>query len=123
MTVEAATRSQTTSPYDIEAIRRDFPILAKEVYGKPLVYLDNGASAQKPRQVIERITYAYENEYANVVQESGGVGVDGSTESADGGGILNEIGGVGSIRAGSRQRTANVRLQDQGYLRVSFSWA
>ena len=36
------------SIYDVEAIRRDFPILSKEVYGKPLVYLDNGASAQKP---------------------------------------------------------------------------
>ncbi|MDY8110623.1 cysteine desulfurase [Fulvimarina sp. 2208YS6-2-32] len=66
MTVEAATRRETTTGYDVEAIRRDFPILSKDVYGKPLVYLDNGASAQKPRQVIERITHAYENEYANV---------------------------------------------------------
>ncbi|MCK5934176.1 MAG: cysteine desulfurase [Fulvimarina manganoxydans] len=52
--------------YDVEAIRRDFPILSKEVYGKPLVYLDNGASAQKPRQVIDRIRRAYEEDYANV---------------------------------------------------------
>ena len=65
MTVDAPTRNDT-KPYDVEAIRRDFPILSKEVYGKPLVYLDNGASAQKPRQVIDRITHAYENEYANV---------------------------------------------------------
>ena len=63
-----------------------------------------------------------ENEFANVVQESGGGGVDGSIESA-GGGILNEIGEVGPIRAGGRQRTANVRLQDQGERRGSFSWA
>ena len=55
-----------TRPFDIEAIRADFPILSKEVYGKPLVYLDNAASAQKPRQVIERIVHAYEHEYANV---------------------------------------------------------
>jgi cysteine desulfurase/selenocysteine lyase len=54
------------APYDVAAVRRDFPILAKEVYGKPLVYLDSAASAQKPRAVIERVTYAYENEYANV---------------------------------------------------------
>jgi cysteine desulfurase/selenocysteine lyase len=44
-----------TTPYDVEAIRRDFPILSREVYGKPLVYLDNGASAQKPKAVLETI--------------------------------------------------------------------
>ncbi|UPA26034.1 cysteine desulfurase [Shinella oryzae] len=52
--------------YDVEAIRRDFPILSKTVYGKPLVYLDNGASAQKPQSVIDAISNAYSNEYANV---------------------------------------------------------
>ena len=52
--------------YDIEAIRADFPILSREVNGKPLVYLDNGASAQKPRVVIDAMTRAYEHEYANV---------------------------------------------------------
>lgn len=54
------------APYDVEAIRRDFPILARSVYGKPLVYLDNGASAQKPQAVIDAVTHAYSNEYANV---------------------------------------------------------
>jgi len=52
--------------YDVEAIRRDFPILSKTVYGKPLVYLDNGASAQKPQVVIDAVANAYSNEYANV---------------------------------------------------------
>ncbi|MXN46135.1 SufS family cysteine desulfurase [Shinella kummerowiae] len=52
--------------YDVEAIRKDFPILSKTVYGKPLVYLDNGASAQKPQVVIDAIAHAYSNEYANV---------------------------------------------------------
>ena len=52
--------------YDVEAIRRDFPILSREVYGKPLVYLDNGASAQKPQVVIDAISNAYSSEYANV---------------------------------------------------------
>ena len=52
--------------YDVEAIRRDFPILSRQVYGKPLVYLDNGASAQKPRAVIDAVAHAYSNEYANV---------------------------------------------------------
>ncbi len=54
------------APYDVEAIRADFPILSERPYGKPLVYLDNAASAQKPRAVIERLTHAYEHEYANV---------------------------------------------------------
>ncbi|ANK72470.1 cysteine desulfurase [Ensifer adhaerens] len=52
--------------YDVETIRKDFPILSKTVYGKPLVYLDNGASAQKPQVVIDAISHAYSNEYANV---------------------------------------------------------
>ncbi|MFQ1699978.1 cysteine desulfurase [Loktanella agnita] len=52
--------------YDVAAIRADFPILAREVNGKPLVYLDNGASAQKPQVVIDAITRAYAEEYANV---------------------------------------------------------
>jgi len=55
-----------TKPYDVEAIRADFPILLERPYGKPLVYLDNAASAQKPRAVIERMVHAYEHEYANV---------------------------------------------------------
>ena len=54
------------TPYDVEAIRRDFPILSREVYGKPLVYLDNGASAQKPQVVIDAVAHAYSQEYANV---------------------------------------------------------
>ena len=54
------------TPYDVEAIRRDFPILSREVYGKPLVYLDNGASAQKPQVVIDTVAHAYSHEYANV---------------------------------------------------------
>ncbi|PWJ85924.1 cysteine desulfurase [Pseudaminobacter salicylatoxidans] len=52
--------------YDVEAIRRDFPILSREVYGKPLVYLDNGASAQKPQAMLDAVNHAYANEYANV---------------------------------------------------------
>lgn len=52
--------------YDVEKIRGDFPILARQVNGKPLVYLDNGASAQKPQVVIDAVTQAYSMEYANV---------------------------------------------------------
>ena len=51
---------------DVNKIRADFPILAREVNGRPLTYLDNGASAQKPQVVIDTITRAYAHEYANV---------------------------------------------------------
>ena len=52
--------------FDAEAIRKDFPILSRQVNGKPLVYLDSAASAQKPRAVIEAMTHAMEHSYANV---------------------------------------------------------
>ena len=52
--------------YDVDAIRRDFPIFGETVYDRPLVYLDNGASAQKPRAVIDSLSRVYETEYANV---------------------------------------------------------
>ena len=52
--------------YDIEAIRKDFPILQRQVYGRPLVYLDNGATTQKPRCVVEAMTDEYYNVNANV---------------------------------------------------------
>ena len=52
--------------FDIASIRADFPILSREVNGKPLVYLDNGASSQKPQVVIDAVTQAYAHEYANV---------------------------------------------------------
>ena len=54
------------APYDVMKLREDFPILSVRPYGKTLVYLDNAASAQKPKAVIDRLTYAYENEYSNV---------------------------------------------------------
>src|SRR6188472_3396367 len=56
----------TNGSYDIGRIRQDFPILSMQVYGKPLVYLDNAASAQKPQAVLDRLNRAYTSEYANV---------------------------------------------------------
>ena len=52
--------------YDVEAVRKDFPILSRTVYGKPLVYLDSGASAQKPQAVLDAMMRCYSHEYANV---------------------------------------------------------
>ena len=52
--------------FDVERIRQDFPILSRQIHGKPLVYFDSGASAQKPRAVIDAMTQVLENEYTNV---------------------------------------------------------
>ncbi|HEY7352062.1 MAG TPA: aminotransferase class V-fold PLP-dependent enzyme, partial [Terriglobales bacterium] len=52
--------------FDVEKIRRDFPILARDVRGKRLVYLDNAATSQKPQVVIDRIVKYYEQENANI---------------------------------------------------------
>src|SRR3954453_4709681 len=56
----------TNGAYDVSRIRQDFPALSMSVHGKPLVYLDNAASAQKPKAVLERLEHAYTAEYANV---------------------------------------------------------
>ena len=63
MTQHPAVRNGT---YDVAQVREDFPALALKVYGKPLVYLDNAASAQKPKAVLDRMMQAYTSEYANV---------------------------------------------------------
>jgi len=64
--IERAAAKVATEPYDVERIRADFPILYREVYGKPLVYLDNAATTQKPDAVIDRITRYYTSENSNV---------------------------------------------------------
>src|ERR1700681_1100386 len=58
--------AQPIGAYDVNRIRADFPILGMQVYGKPLVYLDNAASAQKPQAVLNRLNQAYTSQYANV---------------------------------------------------------
>jgi cysteine desulfurase/selenocysteine lyase len=61
-------------PYDIDKIRHDFPILSRQVHGKGLVYLDNGATTQKPRAVIESLVDFYENHNANIHRGAHGLG-------------------------------------------------
>ena len=64
---QAEAQATANLPVQLPArVREDFPILAAKVYGKPLVYLDNAASAQKPKTVLDRIQRAYTHEYANV---------------------------------------------------------
>ncbi len=59
-------RAETASPFDVQQIRADFPILAEKVHGKTLVFLDSAASAQKPRAVIGAMAHAMQTQYANV---------------------------------------------------------
>jgi cysteine desulfurase / selenocysteine lyase len=71
LTPTLATRSSPGSSFsrrifDVRDIRRDFPILQERVHGKPLVWLDNAATTQKPRAVIQRLVHYYEHEYSNV---------------------------------------------------------
>ncbi|POR46886.1 cysteine desulfurase /L-selenocysteine selenide-lyase (L-alanine-forming) [Paraburkholderia eburnea] len=58
--------SAVRAPFDVDAVRRDFPILAERVNGRPLVWLDNAATTHKPRAVIERLAYFYEHENSNI---------------------------------------------------------
>lgn len=66
MTIMETGKVGFSTAFDVERIRADFPILFRDVYGKPLVYLDNGASAQKPRSVLDAMEHVYKFEYANV---------------------------------------------------------
>jgi len=71
MSTAATARAKTPPPaaaprLDVDAVRRDFPILQQQVHGKPLVYLDNAATSQKPRQVIDAIRTYYERDNANI---------------------------------------------------------
>ena len=65
MTSQTATLDRGTA-FDVEAIRKDFPIFEQKIYGKPLTFLDSGASAQKPRQVLDVMQTYYTTEYANI---------------------------------------------------------
>ncbi len=65
-TEDRSVRSLPSTPIDAHSLKRQFPILSQQVNGRPLVWLDNGATTQKPRRVIDRITHFYENENSNV---------------------------------------------------------
>src|SRR5262249_29875791 len=65
MSIASSPRLRTAG-YDVQCIRADFPILKQKVHGKPLVYLDNAASTQKPHVVIDALRHYYESDHANV---------------------------------------------------------
>jgi cysteine desulfurase/selenocysteine lyase len=64
--MDIAAGGNSTAAFDVERVRADFPILAQEIFGRPLVYLDNAASAQKPRQVLDAMRALCERDYSNV---------------------------------------------------------
>jgi cysteine desulfurase/selenocysteine lyase len=64
--MSAADARSAQPPLDVEAIRKDFPILATESHGKPLVYFDTAASSQKPQAVIDSLVDFYSRGYANI---------------------------------------------------------
>jgi cysteine desulfurase / selenocysteine lyase len=64
--IPSNTGTAQTAPFDVYAIRKDFPILSEKFYNKPLIYFDNAATSQKPIQVIDRISHYYAHENANV---------------------------------------------------------
>src|SRR5256712_7081837 len=66
MAVTVKTPTVKAAPLDVQHLRRDFPILAQTVRGKPLVYLDNAATSQKPRQVIDAMSRVFEEHNANI---------------------------------------------------------
>ena len=104
--------------YDIQKIRADFPILSREVNGKPLVYLDNGASAQKPRVVIDAMTQMYEEDYANVHRGLHTLSTI-ATEKYEGvRGIVTRF-----LNAGSEDEIVFTTGSTEGINLVSYAWA
>lgn len=105
------------APYPIDRIREDFPILSESVHGKPLVYLDNGASAQKPSAVVARMKRAYETEYANVhrgVHHLSQKATDAMEESRE---LARKF-----LNAASERETIFVRGATEGINLVASSW-
>ena len=109
--------SVVNGSYDVDRVRGDFPILGEEVYGKPLVYLDNGASAQKPRAVIDEITRVYETEYANVHR-----GVHYMSQKATDAMEASRETVRGFLNAASEQEIIFVRGATEGINLVASSW-
>ena len=109
--------SGANGAYPIERIRSDFPILSEQVRGKPLVYLDNGASAQKPRAVIDRISRTYETEYANVHR-----GVHYMSQKATDAMEAARLRVKTFLNAASEKETIFVRGATEGINLVASSW-
>jgi cysteine desulfurase/selenocysteine lyase len=104
--------------YDVARVRADFPILSRQVNGRPLVYLDNGASAQKPQAVIDAVTRGYAEDYANVHRGLHTLSTI-STEKYEA--VRGKI--ARFLGAGSEQEIVFTSGTTEGINLVSYAWA
>ncbi len=109
--------SITTLPMDVHAIRQDFPILSQKVHGKPFVFLDSGASAQKPKQVIEAMRFVMEEQYANVHR-----GLHYMSEKASDAyeNVRDKVAEL--LNAGSREEIVFTRNATESINLVAYTW-
>ena len=104
--------------FDVAKLRADFPILSRQVNGKPLVYLDNGASAQKPQVVIDAMTHAYSMEYANVHRGLHYLSTVATEKYEAVRGIVARF-----LNAGSEEEIVFTTGATEGINLVSYAWA
>jgi cysteine desulfurase / selenocysteine lyase len=104
-------------PLDIPAIRREFPVLNREVKGRPLIYLDNAATSQKPQQVIDALIQYYSNYNANIHR-----GIHTLAEEATAAYELTRDAVKSFIGAGSREEIIFTRGTTEGINLVAYSW-
>jgi cysteine desulfurase/selenocysteine lyase len=116
-TNSAAPRRPSVPPYDLAGIRREFPILSRTVHGKPLVYLDNAATTQKPISVLEAERALYESSYANIHRGVHRLSVE-STEAYEA--VREKVRGL--IGAGSPREVIFVRGTTEAINLVAQSW-
>jgi len=109
--------AEFTTPLDLEKIRADFPILARPVHGKRLVFLDSAASSQKPRQVIETLVDVYETSYANVHRGVYYLGAR-ATERYEGARDIM----AGFVNAGDRREVIFVREATEALNLVAYAY-
>ncbi len=104
-------------PLDVHVIRRDFPILSQKVHGKPFVFLDSGASAQKPKQVIEAMRFVMEEQYANVHR-----GLHYMSEKASDAyeNVRDKVAEL--LNAGSREEIVFTRNATESINLVAYTW-
>ena len=109
--------SLTTQPLDVHKLREDFPILSQKVHGKPFVFLDSGASAQKPKQVIEAMRFVVEEQYANVHR-----GLHYMSEKASDAyeAVRDKVAEL--INAGSRDEIVFTRNATESVNLVAYTW-
>jgi cysteine desulfurase/selenocysteine lyase len=107
--------------FDVRKIREDFPLLARQVHGKPLVYLDNGATTQKPRQVIESLTDFYSNHNANIHRGNHGLGAEATALYEQARGSVDRFMGSdnGNQVVFTRNTTESINLVAQAWGRAN----